>query len=484
MANINPSYANFVWQETRPGRWERDIDEAEQFYTTMAKVFEGSGRHFFAITGHISLSVDVPQGWSHEELSQRVEDALRKAWTKLRQEQPTIAAWVEYNVDEGKVSNGQTGVEWYNSDPPVHKLPTLYVITPPTNGKGKVCRDVVLRSPHDIIDGIGTLHLFDRLLTHASRIIAGGDSVPQFGSESANLGPPFRVAACIPPALTAEQELRKEEIAAAKAAYRSNVDIARVPFKKGTVVPGKHQRVARMLSEAGTKELLAACKEAGVTPTHVFHAAVAVALQDLQTQTPESRSVRYISYSLVDERSKFQEPFNTPKYAAGVYHSVSGKTLAVDLTIPAANDAGLQQRNEQFQKIVTQMKDFYYEVRNDKDNLPLAPSAWAASTPPYPVPGSDTSLPSVPAPNPTPSVSISSMGLVDRIISSRYGVLELYNPWVTGEELGTGLGVFLCAFRGQLSLSVAYNDAWHDEDEVGEFLAKCEEVVFRGFGLL
>lgn len=47
----------FTWQEIAPGRWERDTDEVEQFYSTLARRFMGTGRTFFAMTAHASLTV-------------------------------------------------------------------------------------------------------------------------------------------------------------------------------------------------------------------------------------------------------------------------------------------------------------------------------------------------------------------------------------------------------------------------------------------
>lgn len=63
------------------------------------------------------------------------------------------------------------------------------------------------------------------------------------------------------------------------------------------------------------------------------------------------------------------------------------------------------------------------------------------------------------------------------------GGIEVHNPWVTGEELGNGLGLFLGTFRDELELSAAYNDAWHDRGEVEDFLERCQRVVDRGFSL-
>lgn len=501
------------WHRTEPGRWERDVDEAEQFYTSLAKSFEGSGRKFFAITGFISLSVNVPQDSTRSIIEQRVTDALRKAWVSLRYHHPTIGAWVEYDQHRKKcrkvyesflddkddwlantfrtVSTGQTGLEWCNSDPPVPPLPTLFLLTPPPcvdQNERKVRRDIVLRSHHDILDGIGTLHLFNNLFTHASQAYALQSSyqLPTFGSEWTNLSPSLRVAAGITQPPTLEQKARFDETVTHNASLRQDVELVSVSFKRGVAMPGKHQRVARTLSEhRSSLQLLQACKELGVTVTHAYHTAIAMCVRDLQERGPEERPVRYINYCLINERRHCREPFNSPEHAVAVYHSVSGRSLVIDLTVPAATGGHADgdeaaRRREEFRKIVLEVKDFYDSIRDDAEHVPMVPLYWTLATRPYP---EDGLTPPVPEPNPSPSVSISSMGCIDSIISPNSRPFELGDPWVTGEELGTGLGLFLGTFRGQLSLSGAYNDAWHEKAGVLKFLNDCEDVVFHGLGL-
>lgn len=72
------------------------------------------------------------------------------------------------------------------------------------------------------------------------------------------------------------------------------------------------------------------------------------------------------------------------------------------------------------------------------------------------------------------------MGVLDKVIHHEYGPFQLDDPWVTGEELGTGIGVFLSSWKGRLTLSAAYNDAWHDQREVMDFLECCNRSVFAG----
>ncbi|KAJ5773503.1 hypothetical protein N7457_008399 [Penicillium paradoxum] len=497
------TYKHLTWKETKPGRWEREIDEVEQFYTTLARRFEGSGRTFFAMTAHVSLSI-AKDPTSHQATELRLTNALRVAWLRLRYDHPTIASWVEEDRDAKvckkiyqafsdaedtqqstwleetfkAISTSQSGSQWCNSDPPVPKLPTIFLLNHPVASDDDLFQaDIVLRAHHDIIDGIGSLHLLNNLVKYASQAFDHPESfqVPQFQDEWKNLSPPFRVAAAIPASLTPDQEARLKAIMAENDSIRK-AEIATVPFKQGPTVPGRHQRVSMTLSPEDTERLLLACKKLGASVTHVYHAALALSVRDLQEKHPAERKVRYINYSLINERSHCESPYSSPQHAASVYHSVSGQSLAIDLTVPGLASSGSSPDEErlEFCQTVEKVKDYYLAIRDDKEHIFFVPSYWTFSTPPYP---SGTEAPPVPPPNQAPSASISSMGVVDKILSPTQGKFELDDPWVTGEELGTGLGVFLGTYRGSLCLSAAYNDVWHDEAEARAFLDKCNNIV-------
>jgi hypothetical protein len=499
-------YNDLIWKETEEGRWERNIDEAEQFYTTLAKKFGGTGRTFFAMTAHVSFSVPLEGRSSFNE----VVTALRSAWLQLRYDHPTIASWVEYDTKSNRckkvynalphgdnlcrqawvddtfkvVSSGQTGKEWCNSDPPVPKLPTLFLLTRPISNDNYEA-DIVLRSQHDIIDGIGSLHLLNNLFKYASLFLENPAAASvEFCCEWKNLSPPMRVAASIPNSLEPEQQVRLEEIYKRNSSLRQGVEIATVPFKRGPVIPERHQRVELNLNLDESSQILKAAKSSGASVTHVYHAAIALVMRDLQERRRDERKVRYISYSLINERPLCQKPFNSPQHAASVYHSISGLSLAIDLDVPSSTGEQTPitsaARKNEFIDVLEQVKKYYITIRDDKEHILLAPSYWAHATPDYPT---GTTIPPVPAPNEEPSISISSLGVVDKILSSKHGAFNLESPWVTGEELGTGLGLFLGTFRGRLCLSAAYNDAWHDESGAMKVLRDCNELVVHGLGL-
>ncbi|RBR24725.1 uncharacterized protein FIESC28_02498 [Fusarium coffeatum] len=491
---------DYNWHQSQPGVWQRPLDELEQFYTSMVVLYEGSGRMFFGITGHISLSIKTITHAGYE-----VDQALRKAWLALRYNHPTLAsqttqgsngewiktyktldtedeknAWVDKTLID--IATTQTGNEFANSWQPTPKIPTMYVVHLPTE-IGFIRRDLVFRSPHDIIDGIGTLMLLNNFIALAAEAHEKGDAyeVPALdGSETSNLSPSYRIAAKIPDKLSKAQVERLDAMAAQKEEVASdpNVEVLALPYRKGETVPGRHQRVALTLTQEETSQLLAACKNVKATPTHVFHAAAAIVMRDLQDKPAETKKVRYINYILQNERSNCSEPFNSTRHPAAVYHSVSGQSLVVDMDLCPPSKHELDR--EEFLTVLQTIKDFYLTVKQDREFYILAPTMFANLTPT--LPASPRPLPIAP-PKVHPSVSISSMGRVESIIAPETKAFSAKNPWVTGEELGNGLGLFLGTFRGEMELSAAYNDAWHTEEDVTGYLERCKSVVFGGLGL-
>ncbi|KAH6675332.1 hypothetical protein F5X68DRAFT_270531 [Plectosphaerella plurivora] len=485
--------SSLTWQQVTPG--------IESFYSSIVVLYEGTGRMFFGMTGFLSLSVE-------NATEEAVDEALQKAWQTLRYDHPTLGSQVTQNEEKTAffktykqftndndrvewlqktfvpISNGQTGLEWANSDPPAPHIPTLFVVKPPSTSDGVVRRDLVFRSPHDIIDGIGALIMLNNLISHAAHAFKEGTGyqLPIFdGSEAANLSPVYRIAANTPEKLSPEQEAHLKHVVEEKArvAAATDAEVLGLPYKEGATVPGKHQRVALTLSAEQTSQLLAASKKAGMTPTHLYHAALAMVNRDIQPPSAETKRVRYINYILRNERPSCQEPYSTSKHPAAVYHSVSGPPLTVDMDLlDSGKTADAESRREEFRSIAQKMKDFYEEVRNDKMHAALVPQLWGSPE----VPPSPRPLP-IPPPDTRPAVSISSMGKVDSIVKPDNGAFKVHDAWVTGEELRSGLGLFLGTFGGQLCLSGAYNDAWHDEDEVMDFLHRCQAIVADWAGI-
>lgn len=194
-----------------------------------------------------------------------------------------------------KIDNGRSGLEFCNDDPPINKYPTLYLIKPPQlpgeMNESSVRRDVVLRSHHDIIDGIGTLMLLNNLFTHAALIYESDEFSPMpFGDEFKNLSPSFRFAAGVPSAPSQAHRKRLQDIQAINAATLKNTEVMSVPMTSKTAPPAKNLRAAITLTKAETKTVLEKSKLLGVSVTHTFHAGIVIALRDLQQRQSAKRT--------------------------------------------------------------------------------------------------------------------------------------------------------------------------------------------------
>ena len=501
-------YSRFEWRESEKGVWRRDCDEAELFYHSKFKEWEGTGRTFFYMTGHLVLIVNLNPGQRADKAGEQLDKALEKAWIALRYDHPCIASQVlldpadgnyykTYRMDSGdwvkktfnKVLTGQTGAEWANEDPAAPLLPTLNILCPASVNDRIVRRDLVFRSPHDIIDGVGTLMLFDNFVRHVSDAFAQGDSFNPPSLDDArlleNLSPPLRVAANILPEPSDDVKARLAALEEkTKAGLWAPLEPLGLPSMSTAKVPGVHKRVERGLDVTATKHLVQACRANNVTPTMAFHAAIPTVIRDLVDKGNESKLVRYISYLLRNERTSLLPPYEGKAHPTGVYHSASSDKMAVDLEVPRAGAAITDEhRQKEFKTALDTARGFYTSVRYDKQHIDLVPYIFANGI--WPLPTTIAAQPPpVPEQSDTAAVSISSMGVIDSIIESKRGNIEVHDPWVTGEELRNGLGLFLGTYRGSLTVSAAYNDAWHKEAEIRDLLRRVIDIVNLGlFGV-
>ncbi|EPE25380.1 hypothetical protein GLAREA_01292 [Glarea lozoyensis ATCC 20868] len=515
-------YQRFIWQETAPGKYEREVDEAEQFYTSVAKTYAEIGHTVFAITACISLKVALPVNMAIGGLDEKIDDSFRRAWKEMLFDHPTLAAPVVYDTETKKckkvyqspateldldnwlrdtftiIDDGQTGEEFANTDPPVGPLAKLYIVKPAQNNPDGLSRDIVFRSSHDMIDGLGSFYLLNNFLLYASSAFSSSNSfkTPTIGdrNEVKNLSPPFRVAANVPPTPNASQSSKLAETRALNNILASTPDITvlSLPYSTHSPTPGNSQRTAILLTEPQTKAIVSACKERGITPTQAVHSSIALALAELQPATEAPRSGRYISYSLINLRKHCVAPYDTAKHAASAYHCASGLRLGIDVAISASPPgAGTTEaverkeeqteKNEAFESALEQMKKFSQDTRVDEDFISTVPSLFASVTPPYP--SSPIPLAYLPL-NKSPSISLSSLGIINQIIQSRYDAFEVVSPpWVVGGEYNTGYGLFLGTWSGRLVLNAAYNESFHGRAEVQAFLRRVTGIVSRGLGV-
>ncbi|KAJ4015535.1 hypothetical protein NW752_006995 [Fusarium irregulare] len=494
---LSTSFSQFAWKESPRGVWERDIDECEEFY----RLFTKNGQGCYPITGCASFRIKTSD-IDHED---RVESALRYAWTFLRYKHPTLGSRMERDNDNDKwkrvytpfqtnddvdcwlqltfktIDSSQSALEWLNNDAPDFELPTVYLVKSTHDAPGQT---VFLRCPHDITDGVGVLQLINQLFNQASLVYGQStDYAYPFPDDELDtrLSPSLRVAGSIPDSLSDTQMQRFKEIQSENGKVYNHPALLSLPPSSSSNAD-QVQRVAVSIPKDDSNQILANCKaiEPGVSVTHVFTSALAMALCEIQPRRQDSYPVRYVNHAMINLRPYCVQPYNGPDHAAAAFHTVSAQALGIDLDVPALADDD-EYRPSQLPLVATQVRDFYNQVKpipgQAYEQISLAPQTFKALSPP---PGSDPYAGSNP---PFCPVALSSIGNIASIVEIASDVFELTDIWAASQPIGAGVATFLGCWDGKIKLSGVFNRQYHDRNHIEKFLKSIVGHVYEGLGV-
>lgn len=495
--NENP----FEWRETSSGQYERELDPPELFYASIAKTWEGTGHTCFGMTASIDFEVESAR-ISEQDLVNKVTTSFKIAWMELRQNFPTIAAEVVYDPLSKKckkiykvpqnaaevdawleetflvVKDNISGKELSKSDEPVGRFATMFLLPAAfdleqKSEDGPKKMSLLFRCGHDILDGVGTLKLLHHFFDFAATAFVSGISFKTmiYGNEPKMLSPPLAVAYGKRDPPTKEQISKFQAIQASNKEARNSVEMIGFPTAIATAIPQRSQLAEVKLSTRETTRCLKSCKVFGASATHLFHAAVALALAAIQDRTTYERKARYTTYALMNLRGICAKSSGPDLHPDSVLHTVAVKNLVVDLTIPARSDDGKRPPKELLSTLYC-VRDFYLGNVVDADFIATIMTLYKGVTPPYP-----ENTPAIPAPSPDRAVSFSSLGLFDKMLSPRHGPLTVSDVSISSGEYSTGLGLFFGTFNGSMKIEAAYNEAFHRESFVTGFLQKVKEFA-------
>ncbi|KAB8266755.1 hypothetical protein BDV30DRAFT_247369 [Aspergillus minisclerotigenes] len=507
MALETPS-SRLQWQLSEQGSWERDIDECERFYICSTR----KGKGCFPVTGYASFLVTPPNSTTTVQEERLVEVALRKAWITLRHKHPTLGSRIQRDKDSNRfrrvywpfqgsdeekswvcstfkvVDTGINALGWFNDNALAFESPTLFLV----RSKDGDNRDhtIFLQCPHDMCDGVGILQLVNQLFHYAALAREQGDqySLPELAKEYEGLSPCLQIAAAIPDSLSETHTNRFKVIQRQNAAIYEHNSLIGLPQSSTGTDDMENEKILRLsipVSKTITAQVLHSCKEIvpGVTVTHVFISALALALADLQSRKEEPYPVRYVNHSMLNLRPYCRHPYNSPDHAAAAYHTISAQALGIDLDVPGSSDKATKDQSiDELRRIVTQVRDFFKELRADSptgidEQVALAPATFKAFTPP---PSSDPHAVSEPLFCP---VSLSSMGNVNSIVQPMHGPFELTNVWAASEPIGAGVALFLGSWGGEMELSSVFDARYHEPDYIEGFLGRILDRVREGLGI-
>ncbi|KAK6836736.1 hypothetical protein PG987_007231 [Apiospora arundinis] len=321
-----------------------------------------------------------------------------------------------------------------------------------------------LHTSHWRTDGVGVLLLLDALLALASDPTLADPALLAWGTEAERLAPSVEFAAAMPAKPTPEI---KERATALSGTFAHAFGAIGIPYLGDADTPPAGTRSATLtLDKEETKKIIAACKKLGFSVHVAVHASVAGANYALADETDRARK-HYTSTVRFSLRPYVSAPDSTPASAAGLY--TTGWVKRVEPDMSWAERA--RSYTGEYKKGIT--REFLEAHREYATQLGAMLRGLKA-------PGEGDVVPPPPS-----DMDISSVGVVDdKMVRRSYGTLQ-----AGFEVTAVGLGVeiltrqgtmFVWTFREQLNLSVTYNEAYHSEEQMQEFVRTVRLQLLKG----
>ncbi|PYI10692.1 hypothetical protein BO78DRAFT_450480 [Aspergillus sclerotiicarbonarius CBS 121057] len=431
-----------AWSQVSARRWERPADGMESWFalTESASAAVCDGRRQFTIFTKIQVDLNIP--------SDRLESCLKEAWTQLRYEQPQIATIQEgmtkvYEVPDEAVlqawiastfiiSAAANGEELHANAAPIDQA-TLYYLPGSS--------ELVLRAPHDTVDGTGMILLLDRFLR--ALVSPPEEGKITFGDE------PSRLTPCLGEVLGVAEECTPEEVARIMEIFKPYLEhgagMGHVS-NLGSLPAGRCRHARLDVPWRTTEAIVQACKAKRISVTAAVHAAYIQTL--MKHADPNRPSCHYITTGQFNLRDYL--PKRAAQYAASLYYTM----VPLHLESPGSFGDTSQAVNQ------------YYRTtfRDDTTLLPLVPHLtrlWCA--------GSQTPEMQA-APVPRDAVP-SSLGVIERYLQRSYGdgTVTVRDFMMATDALGVTMLVF-SSFRDQLQMVYSYNDGHQEREHIQQYL--------------
>ena len=437
------------WQQVSPGRYEREFSLMERFYRGIAARGEHIQKEQYLISSAVQLKTAPPV------------TELQKAWTALRHRHPQIAIVADEGISRCvyTVPSPDDLDAWVRETLIVHTetdcsadtlhssllpSPLLMLHYIPST------RQLLFRTPHWRIDGIGLLHLQDAFFS----ILARGAEQPHFdGSELNRTVPPLEEVANLPKEITPEMDQTSNTELAVLAVGAPPVSIPTQP----STMPTNTIRVGISLPQDLSQQLISACKTRDISVTTAVQAALII----LTKAHAQPQDGRFVCFNIIDLRKYLPEPWNGAPGALGVYHT--GLTCSVDLAT-----------SKDFNAITTNLKANY---RRD------IPSRFSYMTDYVQKVGSILAVPIELAIQAPAHPELSSLGVIDDYLQSKYtgpaSTFEIEDWWIGVQVVNRILQTYLWTRHGQMNLQVAFNEAFYEKGYVEKFLEDWRDLLAK-----
>ncbi|KAL5344880.1 hypothetical protein ACLOAV_010277 [Pseudogymnoascus australis] len=410
------------WQETAPGRYEREFGSIEQFYRQIA----ASGAIIQKQQFLISCSIRLKESPSVAGL-QRAWKALRFLYPQIATEPDESGSRLIYTVPSQE--SIQTWMrETFIVDAECNSAGNLYTCVKPTAFFKiyymPLSREILFRTPHWRIDGTGLQILQNVFL----QVLADGPpSIIFDGSEVIRLAPSLNEAASVP----------REPTPQVSRASDAELNV----FQSGP----PSAPIATLLN---------------ISPASP---------QRYRTTFSTEMTERIVSSSL-DLRKYLSAPWNGPQSAVSLYHT--GLPFSIDLN-----------KHQDFNAITAEMGAIHARtLRNDESQNAIEflssyvkkALGLLSAAPEDPL--------KAPAYQTLSSLGVVD-NYLQRKHCGKVATVEIEDWWLGVEIINRVLGTTLWTWNGRLNLSVSYNEAFYERSFVEQFIDGWGRELTKALGV-
>jgi hypothetical protein len=262
----------FAWTK-HDGVYRRKVGSMESFYLSLATP-EGYPVHWM-----VGCSVTI----TSQPDNVNVEEALRKAWDATRSDFPCLGAVVDPVSREIVVREDVTAEEWLQRSYRVHDDTTTNELFSAFRSQHHITlhyirstNQLLLQSPHTLIDGRGMLYLYHALFTALSKPSSTPASDRAANTAPPNLSKPYDEWLGVAP-MPNDKNIRDAESIFARVLQQEKP--IRLPGVDFEAQPRRPVHRDLELDEETTSAIIQGSKKKGVSVTSAWHAALAMTTQ-------------------------------------------------------------------------------------------------------------------------------------------------------------------------------------------------------------
>lgn len=448
-----------VWKELEPGAWADELEGAEQVFYNLSQVFRHLDKEHAAV--YCVCKIRIGDDSTSTEARERL---LLDAWKSLQADYPSLSVFVDdgqrkmyqaATADAGQTRwASETFVVHHTGRPADEIVSTLHMRKLPCLIFLPASSEVIFHSSHWRIDALGACLILDRLFDLVS--LAMVDQLPcnRRDLEYQRLAPSLEDAFGSPNTIAPNMEAIATKVRERN--FETSYPSAGLPYKgDARTVPLQSRTYAVELTAESTDTFISACKSRGISVTAAIHAASADAVFAQGTQNDND----YSTVVSVNVRPYLPAPYNTRTYACATY--VTGITHTV-------------RRVDNFTRRSSQLTKAYRGSWEPKQYL-------SALRPIYKAHGE--ALRTIGQRPPASNITISSLGKIQQYVRSDHGLVQVERFRLGSAIMSRQPTLYIWTFRGRLTLSLDFNEAYYDYDFMKDLLRSLVGSLEHELGL-